>query len=189
MPRRCSEGRDERLARPIPNQRTREPRVPTSVGKFQTGADASRAPMARIRAVASFSPLMRRLAQQRVRPRAHRLGTLSFGPGVGSDLCLGAIFTAFLLGRPRTFSGLRHGRSNRNAVKMAPRQRPSPTARSIVEKQKDVGISRNDAVENALRMRWSRFVQGARASRPCCRVVSDGHYRLSSSMGWPRPDR
>jgi hypothetical protein len=29
-------------------------------------------------------------------------------------------------GRPRTFSGIRPGRSNRNAVKMAPRQRPSP---------------------------------------------------------------
>ena len=43
-------------------------------------------------------------------------------------------------GRPRTFSGIRHGRSNRNAVKMAPRQRPSPTTQSIVEKQKDVGI-------------------------------------------------
>ena len=43
-------------------------------------------------------------------------------------------------GRPRTFSGLRHGRSNRNAVKMAPRQRPSPTTRSIVEKLKDVGM-------------------------------------------------
>ncbi len=40
--------------------------------------------------------------------------------------------------RPRTFSGLRQGRSNRNAVKMAPRQRPNPTTR--VEKQKDVGI-------------------------------------------------
>ena len=43
-------------------------------------------------------------------------------------------------GRPRTFFGIRHGRSNRNAVKMAPRQRPSPTTRSIVEMQKDVGI-------------------------------------------------
>jgi hypothetical protein len=43
-------------------------------------------------------------------------------------------------GRPRTFSGIRRGRSNRNAVKMAPRQRPSPTTQSIVEKQKDVGI-------------------------------------------------
>jgi len=43
-------------------------------------------------------------------------------------------------GRPRTFSGIRPGRSNRSAVKMAPRQRPSPTTQSIVEKQKDVGI-------------------------------------------------
>ncbi len=43
-------------------------------------------------------------------------------------------------GRPRTFSGIRRGRSNRSAVKMAPRQKPSPTTRPIVEKQEDAGI-------------------------------------------------
>jgi len=72
-----------------------------------------------------------RIPTGNVIPRAHRIWTLSFGPGdrVGPP------------GRPRTFSGIRRGRSNRNAVKMAPRQRPSPTTRSIVEKQKDVGLT------------------------------------------------
>ena len=44
------------------------------------------------------------------------LGLCPSAPRVGLDLCLGAIFTAFRLGRPRTFSGIRHGGSGGPAL-------------------------------------------------------------------------